>query len=312
MKVTFNIWDITKSILAVIIVFSIIFNFNGFLDRFSRKDIDEAVITRISENVVKAQISENKKEFKELLDVFKKSNSEALRYAEKNSERIDELGKVTTELKQTRTLGTESQHTYLKGKEQDHYFTKIYGKDADGKVFPIAWAMFHPNKPDDKKWKTGSYPLEFYTNIVETELDNGKFGRYAEVNFTGPGNKESRGVIYKADVKELTWAKNPKSGKNFDFNPRFGLGGFFGSDDIYPGLDLSLFSYGRTHRDMEFRFITLGLGYNDNIFYGNFRPFEYNIGNFVPLVENVFLGPSATFSSDLDSPVFGISASVPF
>lgn len=312
MKVETNIFDLTKSIIAIIVLVVVLYNLNTFLNFFKKEPVDEAVVTRIAENVMKVQMSANREEFKEMLSLMKETNSLALQIAKNNNERLDELGKVTSELKGGRKLGTASQHTYKKNKLYDHEFTKIYRKDADGREFPIAWAMFQPNKPENKRWKTGAYPLEFYTDIIETEQKNGKFNRYAEINLMSPGCKESRGQIFKVNVKDIKWAKNPRTDKSFMFNPRLGFGGFVGSDDVYPGLDLSFFSYGKTHRDMLFRFLVVGAGGNEDSFYGNIRPVEYNIGTLLPLVENVFMGPSCTFSSDLDDPEFGVNFSVPF
>jgi hypothetical protein len=312
MKKGLNIWDSTKSILAIIIVGVCLYNINAFTAFLNKPGVDEASLTRIAENVMKVQMSENRKEFKEMLSLLKDTNSLALQVAKNNNERLDELGRVTSSLSASRKLNTSSEHTYTKGKEYDHFFTKIYRTDPDGKEYPVAWAMFQPNKPEGKRWKTGAYPLKFFTNVVETEQDDGKYNRYVEINLTGPGNKESRDKFFKVKVEDIKWAKNPKTDKSFMFNPRLSFGGFIGSSDIYPGIDLSLFSYGKTKRDMLFRFLVLGAGGNEEKFYGNLRPIEYNIGTLLPVVENFFAGPSWTISSGLEKPVFGVNFSVPF
>ena len=52
--------------------------------------------------------------------------------------------------------------------------------------------------------------------------------------------------------------------------------------------------------------------------YLSLAPVEYNIGKVLPLVENLFLGPSVMYSVDTDfdlddvSPSFGAIISVPF
>jgi len=115
----------------------------------------------------------------------------------------------------------------------------------------------------------------------------------------------------------LDWAKSEKNDKSFYlWNPRLGIGGLATNDFAAPKLDISLSSYGKTKRDMDWRFITLGVGYSnyesDNKdFIFEFSPAQWNFGNVVPLIENAFIGPSIGWVIPGNTS-FGFSISVPF
>ena len=110
---------------------------------------------------------------------------------------------------------------------------------------------------------------------------------------------------------EIEWARREDKEKGFDWNLRLGFGGVLTLTDVFSGLDLSLASYGRTKRDIDWRFISLGIGGNTSVLYGYFKPVEYNIGNFIPIVKNLFAGPLIGMGTNSEK-IFGVVLSVPF
>ncbi len=67
------------------------------------------------------------------------------------------------------------------------------------------------------------------------------------------------------------------------WNPRVSLG--FGiASDVFGAFEVSLFSYGRTKGDMDWRLLSLGLGTNDDDNYFYIAPIEYNIGKPLPFM----------------------------
>jgi hypothetical protein len=62
---------------------------------------------------------------------------------------------------------------------------------------------------------------------------------------------------------------------------------------------------------MDWRFLTLGIGGDKDEVYGYFMPVQYNIGNFIPLVENMFVGPFIGVGTDTDV-TYGAGISVLF
>jgi len=176
--------------------------------------------------------------------------------------------------------------------------------------------MFHPNQPDQNKlWKTGTYPLEFDVNVIETEDKNGTFNRYAELNVENNQMKETKGNKYPVKITRLDWAKRELSTKSWSFwNPRIGLSGIFTNDFYAPALDLSIASYGKTDVDMDWRFLTVGVGVanmddKSGVAF-SFSPIQWNFGKAVPLIENAFVGPAVGWYDGQSS--FGITLSIPF
>lgn len=311
MKSDFDIWKITKSVVLVIVVIFVFFQFNNILGLVNNEDHKPEII-HIQDNAALIRLEANKKRVQELELELKKKDSIILKYVKENKEKIDEIGIIEAKLEQTRKLRQASDHVYLKGKVTDHHFIKIYKKASDGTKFPVAWAMFHPNQPDPNKlWKTGTYPLEFNVDIIETENKNGVFNRYAEINVENNQMKETKGNQYPLEITRLDWAKNDKREKSFSFNNRLGLAMEITNDVSVPALDLSIASYGRTKGDMDWRIVELSMGGNRDELVLGFSPFSWNFGKALPLIENAFIGPSVVWSTESDVS-YGVKFSVPF
>lgn len=313
MKLDF--WGITKSVALVGIVVFVYLNFDKFLDKFGNDSPPpEPQIIKIEDNALLIKLAASDAKVKELKEELDKKDSLLLNYVKKNNEKIDEIGIIQAKLEQTVKLQQASAHVYLKGKVTDHHFAKIYKKASDGTEFPVAWAMFHPNQPDPNKlWKTGTYPLEFNVDIIETENKEGTFNRYAEINIENNQMRETRGNKYPVKINRLDWAKQERNDKSFSwFNPRLGFAMELTSHVAAPALDISLSSYGRTDTDMDWRFFEFAIGgTSDEVIFG-FTPLSWNLGTVIPIVENAFIGgPSVVWSSDGDVS-YGFKFSVPF
>lgn len=308
--------SIVKVVIIVIVVAFLYNKFEYILEMLKPPIPPAPQIVRITDNAWRVELEASKRQVEELKDELKKSDSKILAEVHKRNEKIDEIGRITAELKQTRKLNQASAHVYLKGKKTDHHFIKIYATASDKTKFPIAWAMFRPNQTKDKLWKTGTYPLKFYTDIIETEQPSGKYARYVELNIRNDQMKETRGNIYPLKVTDVKWAKNPIKTKHFYlWNPRLGLQTMFTSEFFAPSLDLSLASYGKTKRDMDWRFIIPSIGGANNkdgteIVFG-FTPIQWNFGNIVPLIENMFLGPTVAWDTK-GTMSYGAGFSIPF
>jgi len=287
----------------------------GFL--VSNNAMTERIIN-ISENAIKIQgrRSDNSA-VKELKAQFKKENSQILQaYQEqkkKTKEVLSELGQVRAELNRTRQLYVASDKIYKKETTDPkhwYFFKKIMVKNKDSVETPYAWAMFYPYQTPDKQWKTGTYELSVDTKIIETENRDGSFNRYAEVDVIG-----KNGNSLPAKITNIEWERVALKEKRFYWwNPRLGLITTWSPDYIGMGLDLSLMSYGKTTRDMDWRFMTFGASVSghDGQHDGRllFEPVSYNIGNIVPIVENLFVGPFVSYGTDGQS--LGVKISIPF
>jgi hypothetical protein len=176
---------------------------------------------------------------------------------------------------------------------------------------PVAWAMFYPYQIPDKQWKFGTFETKVDVKVVQSETKEGNNSRYVEVNLYGKDDKE---LIVK-DVN-VDWAVKRIKDKSFNWwNPRLGLGASGTNKMIGPRIDLSIFSYGKTNVDIDWRFLSFGIGtHSDNdeseVFW-SFEPFSWNLGKSLPLVENIFIGPLIVYGLDFDRS-YGLGISVPF
>lgn len=293
-----NVWDVTKSVCLVAMVVSAIFFGYKWMNKPSQS-ADRAEMERIAGDIIRKEIVVGNRELKDAIKKLADSNSRALEIIKERDEDIKEVGTVVAKIKQrVDKMGAASDHTYKKGSKFDHEFVKIFGKDTEGKEYPVAWAMYHPNQTEEKKWKTGTYPQELNVNVIETERKKGTNDKYVEAWIENNQMKATKGNQYPIEVTKVEWVREKIKEKGFGFNLRLGATGAIGHEDLFPGIDLSLFSYGRTHRDLDWRFVVFGIGGTSDRIYGYFVPFQYNTGNFLPLVENLQLGPFIGISDD--------------
>jgi hypothetical protein len=319
-----NVWDITKSLAIGAVVVFIWVHGNALISSFNQPAPQPPQIIRIDENAVKlAAITASKQTADELRAQFKEEKSQILaefeRQRKETQERLDELGRVNLKLtQQVDLLNRSSDHTYtnVEKPKTTHDFKKIYRKDPEGLRYPVAWSMYYPFQDEDKRWKTGLYPLEYTINVIETENKDGTFNRYAEAYVENNQMKETRGQRFKLPITDIQWAKYPQKEKHwFWWNPRLALGGAFTNEDISAQLNLSISSYGKTTGDMDWRFFTFGVGgtKDGDDWKGVFsvEPFSWNMGKPIPLIDNLFVGPIFTLDTESEQG-YGLQISVPF
>ena len=317
-------FDVTKSITLLAAVAFLWFHGGKFVSSFNNSFVQPAVLNTIDENALKlASITASDKAVKDLRREFEKENSKILAdYEEqkkKTKEVLEELGEIKAKQRQTRDLinRTSDKVTDPKKEILAYEFKKVYAKDTDGKSFPVAWVMYFPNQVAEKRWKTGTYPLEYYTKIIETENIDGTFNRYAEMHLENNQMDETEGNQYPIKLEKIEWAKVEKKERSWMWwNPRLGFGLLSTPECVAPTLDFSIASYGRTKRDLDWRFISFGLGItkdsDDSLtFIGSFEPFSWNIGNALPLVENIFVGPVGVIDSN-STMALGAKVVIPF
>ena len=318
-----SLWDIFKSAFVIFLVVVLYIKADGWINKFldsSAPGLTEPQIVRISESVVRIQNIANQQRFKDLEVKLKESNSQALKsaqeYADSTNAHITSLGQVMSQLK-TSFEESKPKVVYVDKEVATRSFEHYdLVRKVGGKKLPVGWVKYHPEWEGEDPLVQYFYPLEYYTNIVRTEHENGTFSYTAETYLENNFVKKSKGIQYPLKLKNITFEEMPFKGKKFRFNPRIALGGGFTTESLFPQLNLSVFSYGRTEVDMDWRFLTVGVGQagdgdDGNKFVGVFTPLEYNIGKLLPIVDNIFVGPS--FSVDSDSKTgYGALLSVPF
>ena len=204
----------------------------------------------------------------------------------------------------------------VKKKDKLEYnFTKIYAKDINGSPLLMAWAMFFPNEDESKKWRTGTYPIEFTHTVIESENRDGTFDRSVEVHIANLHDKHDVSKEHPINIKDIVWERVELKDKILSlYNPRIGISASIGRE-IFPALDISFMSYGRTEVDVDWRFIDIGIGYKsiDDTSNGvafTFSPALYNVGKVLPLIDNLFIGPQISFDSENTN--YNMILSVPF
>jgi hypothetical protein len=322
-----SMFDITKSLLLIAAIGLGWYYGHAFFKQLTKDESTKPPTKTEIEYAMKlAAITASNATAEQLKKEFAAEKSKILEAYERDrkhtKETLTELGKIKAELTQTRELLDRKSDVAYKPKDEEklktaYEFKKIYAKDAEGEEFPIAWSMFYPNQTEDKFWKTGTYPLEYNVRVIETENPDGKFNRYAEVFAMNNQMKETKGREFKLKVTDIQWAVVEQKEKKFNWwNPRIALGGIVNTDGISTGLNISTTSYGRTKRDMDWRFFTFGLGATKDKYdswhgVASFEPVSFNIGSKLPLIDNLFMGLVGSITTDSTTNV-GVQISIPF
>lgn len=275
------------------------------LDESNRKFVRIEGELKDSQNVVRSQTTVVSS-LKDDISNLKQERGDLIATIKKNEEKITNLGEIKSKLEGDLTdLRKKPDHVYKAGTgdPNEQYFKKVFYRYKDDKgaeqEIPVAWTIFYPNKPEEEKWKTGIYPLDYYVRIVQAEQKTGQTNTYAEVWFENTKDKQSRELGLKAPITiEKSEFKQLKvtDKQMFWWAPHLGLSvdGYYGSnvDQYYgAGLDFSFSGYGRTRNDLTWRFFDFGASYNGDGVYFKFAPFLYNIGEHIPFISNTYIGP---------------------
>lgn len=182
---------------------------------------------------------------------------------------------------------------------------KLFTKSQDGKIHEItsmkvSYKDFRIDIDAEALSKTVEYNLhqKFSLKIVKIKKENssGYLANLSEIDNTG--KIVSTGKIDSFEVSEVPAEKLTK--KMFWWNPKLdiGIAGLFNLSQATWGADvgISIATYGLTKDDVSWKFGRVGIGINkDTNAYINIVPAQYNIAKHLPLVSNIFVGPSYNF-----------------
>ncbi len=88
----------------------------------------------------------------------------------------------------------------------------------------------------------------------------------------------------------------------FRLAPHLNTGPFTGvasSGEQYGGhVDFSLWGYGKTKNDLEFKLGQIGLNFSKNYVDANLIPVSYNIGIHIPLISDLYIGPGIGYGTE--------------
>ena len=288
-------WTVVKYTLLVALVIAMA----ASLFYLYRKSItSEAKLKRVAEHAVMVKIQESNALYNKR---FSELNGALVDVVEGQQKQITDIGKAIVALQSLVKKNVASDHTYKSGTgdPNEQYFTMINMRDADGKEFPMSWAIFKPNRPEGERWTTGVVPgWEIHSQVL---LAQGKDEKDAllSVWFENQKRRDTKGNMYPLDIQEFEWVRKKIKEKSFAFNPTLTLGFVSETAEAFPVLELGAFTYGRTESDFDWRLLAGGIGGSEDLKF-DFSPVQYNLGQNLPLITNLLLGPAVTFDLDLE------------
>jgi hypothetical protein len=164
----------------------------------------------------------------------------------------------------------------------------------------------------EKPWSVNVLPRQYKLHTVLGQDEDGRHYVYNRFQIQVDGKTHNVPIEQSEVVERLPEAE-------FRFDPHLSLGVAIGPSistgntdpdepsvraEVMPALDVSLFSYGETRVYPDWKFIGIGVGYeaqNQNMGI-ILNPADYNVGKHLPLMNNLYLGP--TVGVDLGGSVF--------
>lgn len=162
---------------------------------------------------------------------------------------------------------------------------------SDGTAIPFGETKFKAWQ--ENPWDLKIYPRNYNVTTVLGQDEEGRHYAYNKFSVTSQGQEYSI-KINDAKLVEVY----PES--KFRWSPRLYLGADIGthlnppSAEVTPNLQVTLFSKGRTKVNPDWTFVGVGVGFesqNKNISV-LLSPFNYNVGQLLPLMNNLYVGPT--------------------
>ncbi len=301
--------DVVFMLIVVFLAFKIVPMFSN-----SQVANSQTTIKHITESVVKATLAANDAKLHELEKRLETKNSASLIAIKKTNEKIKEIGIAVAQIKGT--ASSEKSDIISGGEDhsKDIDTTVVYQTVAGGKELPVATVYYSPNVKHGDKWGVQTHPIKYYASVISTQSRDGSDNRYVEMWAENNFTTQSKGKKYPLTISHVDWVKKELSNKEFMYNKRLSFSSNLGMYELYPSIDLSFFSYGKTNRDMDWKFIEFSFGGTHKNLYIGFIPVSYNVGHFIPLVENLFVGPYINTDMESLGTMFnyGINFSIPF
>lgn len=149
-------------------------------------------------------------------------------------------------------------------------------------------------------WDLKIYPRTYSVTTVLGEDENGKHYAYNKFQV------ETNGKTYPVKIDNSKFIEEAPN-STFKFSPRLYMGIDVGiyvhplsQAEVLPNLEVALFSYGKTKVTPVWTFLGLGLGYaaQSKELGIVISPVNYNIAQNLPLIENLYVGPSLVFNTN--------------
>jgi len=169
---------------------------------------------------------------------------------------------------------------------------------SDGTKVPYGRAGF--SAAQENPWSLEVTSREYSATTVIGEDKEGRRIAYSRVTITADGETYTVPISENKLVEEYPKAK-------FRFNPKLNLGVQFGAvanppahAEVTPNVDITLFSFGKSKENPSWTFLGVGAGYATQTQAPvlTVAPVRYNVGEPLPLMNNLHLGPSVSLDVD--------------
>ena len=156
-------------------------------------------------------------------------------------------------------------------------------------------------------WSIEVKPREYSSVTVLGQDEDGRHYAYSQFQVTVDGETQ------KVDITESQIVEKYPSAK-FRWDPAMYMAVDFGlvanppaHAEVTPNLGVTLFSYGKTKLHPTFTFVGIGLGYATQTQAPvlMLAPVNYNIGEPLPLIKNLYIGPSLSLDVDGNIGIYG-------
>ena len=293
----FIISKLVNSVLLILIVGGIVLFLDYKIkDYFKAKEVKDAVeISKLEEkvselqrfidsNVVQAQHKiVTEKQLKKELETILKDNKELRKYIDNNNEEIKRFiqAEFTFKNQTGGGKGEISVRPDANGNSTEHYNYSDNYLEFDADLV---------TKLAKYNIKLSNIPLQF--TIIQTELPDGRFklNDYIGVKRldTGEALFIKNAIVKEVLQTEKLFRKNFTTLLGTDYN-----------GEINGNIGISFYSYGRTlsPKDIEYRFLNLGISGNKNNIGIYFVPITWNLGKVIPVVQEAQIGPGYYFDA---------------
>lgn len=159
----------------------------------------------------------------------------------------------------------------------------------------------------EKPWNTEIYQRDYVSNTVIGMDEDDRIYSYNKTYILVGGKK------YELNITNSTLQqKYPDPSFKF-WNPHLYMGydvGFNATALSWatgPSINLQVMSYGRYNKNPEFSILQVGVGvdFEKKVLTGVLSPFSYNIGNKIPFMNNLYIGPSLFVGTNQDVMLMG-------
>ena len=323
-----SFWSFSAKDLVYIVVIGVLCFLGYRIYSDLKADIQQSHVaySQISETLARA---ENQMVTKAELEAFAKETGVDLRAIKKDLKGLDAdlsaIGQTVASIEGQveENQGSDDVIEHNPGDQPENcelcdvhgYTAATQVKDISLGEMPHAQVQFDASK--NKPWTIQSDDVDVEVTTVLGESDKEDVTIfYHTVSMFNKSRPELAGKEYKLKITSSKFVQTLDTSKEFYWwAPHLDLSSdnlFIldsGGDDFYRfggSIGFSVMGFGRNKSDLDWKFIRLGVGINSNeSAYVSLEPVKYNIGKFIPLISDLWIGAGILWDSN-----WGISISL--